>query len=157
MVSAAASAGAERSPLAASALGRRSKRIERGRRQDGPPKSVRGTLSAAKDAGRANLLSWEITDFPTHREPQAVCRNIGQQSLPARCRCIQKKGADGNAWGPTLRKASPHLSASWEIGDFPTWRNRAARVLWRRETLPLSDAGGAMEVQPLSIRFARRP
>jgi len=34
--------------------GRRSKRKERGRTTDGPPEPVRGTLSAAKAASRAN-------------------------------------------------------------------------------------------------------
>ena len=33
--------------------GRRSKRKERGRMSDGPPKPERSTLSAAKEAGRA--------------------------------------------------------------------------------------------------------
>ena len=42
--------------------------------------------AAAKGAGRAILLSWEITDFPTHREPQAVCRGVAALSLTVRCR-----------------------------------------------------------------------
>ena len=53
---------------------------------DGPQASERGNRSAAKEAGRAILLSWEITDFPTHREPQAVCRNVAALNIPARCR-----------------------------------------------------------------------
>ncbi len=53
---------------------------------DGPPRLGRGTLSAAKAAGRAIPLSWEIADFPTHGEPQAVCRDVAALNVPARCR-----------------------------------------------------------------------
>ena len=33
-------------------------------------------VRAAKDASRANLLTWEIKDFPSHREPQTVFRSL---------------------------------------------------------------------------------
>ena len=39
--------------------------------------------SAAKDASRAIPLSWEITDFPTHGEPQTVCRSVAALEFPS--------------------------------------------------------------------------
>ncbi len=41
--------------------------------------------SAAKDASRANPLSWEIKDFPSHGEPQTVCRSVAALDLTGRC------------------------------------------------------------------------
>ena len=78
--------GVGQSPMPLTLKGRRSKRKERGRMSDGPPRLGRGTLSAAKAAGRAIPLSWEIADFPTHGEPQAVCAGVGPLSVPPHCR-----------------------------------------------------------------------
>jgi len=44
-------------------------------------------LSAAKEAGRAIPLSWEIKDFPTHGEPQAVCAGVGPWAFPEHAVC----------------------------------------------------------------------
>ena len=78
--------GTESRGLALDLKGRRSQRKGRGSTPDGPQASERGTRSAAKEAGRAIPLSWEIKDFPTHGEPQAVCRNVAALSLTVRCR-----------------------------------------------------------------------
>ncbi len=82
--------------LALDLKGRRSQRKGRGSTPDGPQASERGTRSAAKDASRAIPLSWEIKDFPTHGEPQAVCAGVGPLSVPARCRlreqCCERLG-----------------------------------------------------------------
>ena len=40
------------------------------------PSPSEAAFRAAKDASRAIPLSWEITDFPTHGEPQTVCRSV---------------------------------------------------------------------------------
>ena len=68
-------------------LGGAPKEMGRGRASTGPPELVRGTLSAAKDAGRAIPLSWEICDFPTHGEPQAVCAGVGPWAFPEHAVC----------------------------------------------------------------------
>ena len=64
------------------AKGRRSQRKERRTTSNGPQTPERRNRSAAKDAGRAIPLSWEITDFPTHGEPQTVCRSVAALEFP---------------------------------------------------------------------------
>ena len=48
-----------------------------------------------------------------------------------------------------FRKASPQLSVSWEIIDFPTQRICAVWDGGRRGRLPLTDVGAGSGVLPL--------
>ena len=55
-------------------------------RQDfgGNPAFPRGSREAPPEKpGRAIPLSWEITDFPTHGEPQTVCRSVAALEFPS--------------------------------------------------------------------------
>ena len=49
------------------------------------------------------------------------------------------------------------IPLSWESSAFPTQRNRAAQLLWRRCLVPLTDLGLPPDVVPRSGFGERRP
>ena len=98
---------------------------------DGPKASERRTRSAAKDASRANLLTWEIEDFSSHREMQTGCRSVAALNLTERCHYLRERDKLGalRAQRPIVQSA---LSAKLRNVPFPSLAESAARLLWRR-------------------------
>ena len=141
------------------------------------PSPAEAAFRAAREAGRAIPLSWEIKDFPTHGEPQAVRAGVGPWTFPLPPVSYRKRhlavlslkspiSGQTSSISPVFKQTpGPHASEGQSASlshfgkseIFQNERNCAARVGGRRWLVPLTGLGGLSEAVPRRFLGERRP